>query len=184
MSETGKAIDTVRVAIGVKLSAEAKEEAKVALDRVVDRLLDLVAMESKRVHVIRNQEQHSAALREIVTLMEMNPGKDSADGERLELLALVVQEYERVNFPLLEEHRRRVKRRVTEARPPKLTRNAAQCKLCEEIIESKHVHDYVSCKCGNVSVDGGLEYIRRAFKGDPNTFVDLSEPASYYQAQT
>lgn len=39
-------------------------------------------------------------------------------------------------------------------------RNRAKCKLCEEIIESKHVHDYVTCKCGEISVDGGNDYHR------------------------
>lgn len=34
-------------------------------------------------------------------------------------------------------------------------RNRAKCKVCEEIIESKHIHDYVTCKCGQISIDGG-----------------------------
>ncbi len=42
----------------------------------------------------------------------------------------------------------------------KLIRNAIQCKLCGEIIESTTAHNFVSCKCGNCSVDGGLEYQR------------------------
>lgn len=37
-------------------------------------------------------------------------------------------------------------------------RNRAKCKLCEEIIESTHRHDYVTCKCGEISVDGGNDY--------------------------
>ncbi len=43
----------------------------------------------------------------------------------------------------------------------KLTKNRAQCAKCKDIIESKHVHDFVSCKCGAICVDGGLDYIRR-----------------------
>ncbi len=39
-------------------------------------------------------------------------------------------------------------------------RNRAKCKLCQSIIESFHRHDYVSCKCGHISIDGGLEYWR------------------------
>jgi hypothetical protein len=39
-------------------------------------------------------------------------------------------------------------------------RNRAKCKLCEEIIESTHRHDYVTCKCGEISVDGGDDYHR------------------------
>ena len=42
--------------------------------------------------------------------------------------------------------------------------NAVKCLKCEEIIESKHRHDFVTCGCGNVSVDGGKDYCRRVFK--------------------
>lgn len=42
--------------------------------------------------------------------------------------------------------------------------NKAQCEKCEEIIESKYRHDYVTCKCGNLAVDGGKDYIKRGFK--------------------
>lgn len=49
---------------------------------------------------------------------------------------------------------------------PTLKRNAAQCLLCNDIIESTHRHDFKYCKCGNVAVDGGLEYCRRAFRTD------------------
>lgn len=48
----------------------------------------------------------------------------------------------------------------------KLILNAIQCQSCKEIIVSRHRHDFKSCKCGNVSVDGGLEYKRRSFKED------------------
>lgn len=44
----------------------------------------------------------------------------------------------------------------------KLILNAAQCLACSEVIVSKHRHDFKTCKCGKSSVDGGLEYIRRA----------------------
>lgn len=43
----------------------------------------------------------------------------------------------------------------------KIKVNKAQCLKCNDIIESKHVHDFVSCKCGCIFVDGGLEYLRR-----------------------
>lgn len=56
-----------------------------------------------------------------------------------------------------------------------LIRNAAKCLRCGDVIESKHVHDFVSCRCGNISVDGGLEYARRAFK--TKEWEDLSELA-------
>lgn len=52
--------------------------------------------------------------------------------------------------------------------------NKAQCDNCKEIIESVHRHNYVTCKCGNISVDGGKEYLRRCYKPDA-TYTDLSE---------
>lgn len=49
--------------------------------------------------------------------------------------------------------------------PPqkRLVRNSALCHACGDEIESKHRHDFVSCTCGNIFVDGGLDYIRRGF---------------------
>jgi len=61
----------------------------------------------------------------------------------------------------------------------KIKRNAAQCLLCNDIIESKHRHDFVSCSCGNIAVDGGLDYIRRV--GTLKKYVDLSE---YYPEES
>lgn len=43
----------------------------------------------------------------------------------------------------------------------KLLLNAIQCKSCDEIIVSHSRHDFRTCRCGKVSVDGGLEYTRR-----------------------
>lgn len=53
-----------------------------------------------------------------------------------------------------------------------ITRNAAQCVRCGDTIESKHRHDFQSCSCGAIFVDGGLEYVRRG--GNPEDFRDLS----------
>jgi hypothetical protein len=39
-------------------------------------------------------------------------------------------------------------------------RNRAKCKLCEEELESIHRHDWVQCKCGEIYIDGGLDYLR------------------------
>lgn len=47
-----------------------------------------------------------------------------------------------------------------------LTRNAARCHRCGTTIESKWGHHFVTCQCGDVSVDGGLNYERRVFKPD------------------
>ena len=40
------------------------------------------------------------------------------------------------------------------------TKNRARCKKCSDIIESKYRHDFVSCKCGAIFVDGGNDYWR------------------------
>jgi hypothetical protein len=34
-------------------------------------------------------------------------------------------------------------------------RNRAKCKKCQSILESFHLHDYVTCKCGEISISGG-----------------------------
>ena len=43
----------------------------------------------------------------------------------------------------------------------KILVNKIKCKKCGDVIESKSRHDFKSCICGAVSVDGGLDYIRR-----------------------
>jgi hypothetical protein len=56
----------------------------------------------------------------------------------------------------------------------KIIKNKAQCKKCGDIIESKYRHDFVSCKCGSIFVDGGLDYCRSGADNFEN-FIDLSE---------
>lgn len=53
--------------------------------------------------------------------------------------------------------------------------NKIRCKHCGDIIESKHVHDYVMCSCERVAVDGGLEYARRCAMDIKHDFEELSE---------
>jgi hypothetical protein len=48
------------------------------------------------------------------------------------------------------------------------------CLECDQIVESKHRHDFKECKCGNVFVDGGHEYLRWGIR-DFSTVVSLSE---------
>lgn len=55
-----------------------------------------------------------------------------------------------------------------------IIKNAIRCNICGEEIESKYRHDYVTCKCGACSVDGGHDYLRRSFKF-PGCFTDISE---------
>lgn len=53
-------------------------------------------------------------------------------------------------------------------------RNRARCKLCESIIESYHRHDYVTCKCGEIAVDGGNDYWRVMAK-DWSNFIRIDD---------
>ena len=53
-----------------------------------------------------------------------------------------------------------------------IIQNAVNCLSCGDFIVSKHRHDFVTCTCGAVSVDGGQEYLRRV--GDFANAVDLS----------
>lgn len=62
--------------------------------------------------------------------------------------------------------------------------NKAMCKKCGDIIESTHVHDYKTCKCKAIAVDGGKEYCRRSFPANskPTDYIyemSVTEPALY-----
>ena len=50
--------------------------------------------------------------------------------------------------------------------------NKAKCLTCGDVIESKHLHDFVSCSCGKLAVDGGLAYIKRCWS---EPFEEMSE---------
>jgi len=52
--------------------------------------------------------------------------------------------------------------------------NKAQCRLCGDVIESKSGHDFRRCKCGEIFVDGGKNYLRRGASSLDN-FIELSE---------
>jgi hypothetical protein len=41
--------------------------------------------------------------------------------------------------------------------------NAAKCEECGDVLRSKNRHDFVTCSCGNLSVDGGSWYTKRSF---------------------
>ena len=57
--------------------------------------------------------------------------------------------------------------------------NKARCRLCGDVIESKHSHDWQSCSCGAIFVDGGREYLRRGAR----KFEDLEELSEYEEAE-
>ena len=54
-----------------------------------------------------------------------------------------------------------------------MIKNAIKCLKCNDIIESKHQHDFKWCECKSVFVDGGLTY--RRIGGDLSMIEDMSE---------
>lgn len=57
----------------------------------------------------------------------------------------------------------------------RIIKNAIKCNHCGDIIISTHRHDFVTCKCGCCSVDGGNDYLRRGFINSSDDFTDMSE---------
>jgi len=55
-----------------------------------------------------------------------------------------------------------------------IIQNAVTCLGCGDFIVSKHRHDFVTCTCGSISVDGGQAYLRRAGSLTPGSYVDHS----------
>lgn len=56
----------------------------------------------------------------------------------------------------------------------RIKRNKAKCLICGDVVESVSTHDFRTCRCGSLSVDGGLDYIRRSFKKE-GCFEELTE---------
>ena len=54
--------------------------------------------------------------------------------------------------------------------------NRAKCNKCNDIITSYHGHDYITCKCGLIAVDGGTNYLRRT--GEPSDMTEMSIDSS------
>lgn len=53
--------------------------------------------------------------------------------------------------------------------------NKIKCKKCRDVIESKSVHDFKTCKCGAVAVDGGRCYLRRCGSREDLSETDETE---------
>ncbi len=51
--------------------------------------------------------------------------------------------------------------------------NQGRCKLCGDAPFSAHRHDFKSCECGEICVDGGTVYIRRLAKNF-NNFTEMA----------
>lgn len=56
---------------------------------------------------------------------------------------------------------------------------AIHCKTCDYVVYSRARHDFRSCKCGSVSVDGGPGYERLIY-GSESVYdrVELDVPAT------
>lgn len=59
--------------------------------------------------------------------------------------------------------------------------NKARCKKCNDIIESKHEHDFKRCSCGSIFIDGGTDYQKYGWglnqqeeKSELDDFIDFS----------
>lgn len=81
-----------------------------------------------------------------------------------------------------------------------IKKNSIRCLKCGEEIESTHRHDFKYCRCRNVFVDGGKDYLRRGysslawqdtseFEEDKEELVEMvsgggNESASGKKAQT
>ena len=50
-------------------------------------------------------------------------------------------------------------------------RNSLICNICDVEIESRNRHDYVTCVCGNATVDGGKDYLRRSTNNITDTSI-------------
>ncbi len=58
----------------------------------------------------------------------------------------------------------------------KILVNKIRCNKCGDEIESTYRHDFVTCKCGACSVDGGKDYLRRCANSED--WTDLSKCVS------
>jgi hypothetical protein len=56
-------------------------------------------------------------------------------------------------------------------------RNRARCRRCDDVIESRSRHDFVTCRCGAIFVDGGTDYLRAGFD-HPDDFERLDGDTS------
>ena len=54
-----------------------------------------------------------------------------------------------------------------------IVKNEIKCDHCKDVIESTDTHDFKTCSCGMVSIDGGYDYLKRMVKNNA-TYEDLS----------
>ena len=54
--------------------------------------------------------------------------------------------------------------------------NAFLCLRCSTLMYSRARHDFRSCPCGDITVDGGLDYGRTLYKSRPPLSIEFSVP--------
>jgi hypothetical protein len=54
----------------------------------------------------------------------------------------------------------------------KILQNSIKCKKCNNEVISHYTHDFKSCPCGSVYVDGGKSYLRRC--GELENMIETS----------
>ena len=63
----------------------------------------------------------------------------------------------------------------------RIIRNAARCNHCGDVIESAYRHDFKTCSCGHVSVDGGHDYLRRCYASPARGPAKYGPPPQWAQ---
>ena len=53
--------------------------------------------------------------------------------------------------------------------------NRARCVKCNQVVESETRHHFASCRCGQMFVDGGTDYLRRGGKFIEESWVESKE---------
>ena len=61
-----------------------------------------VLLDFSRPHVLRNGAEYEAAVAEVESLLDRNPGPGTPDHERLEFLSVLVEAYDETNYPMGE----------------------------------------------------------------------------------
>lgn len=55
----------------------------------------------------------------------------------------------------------------------------AKCARCGQVIESRERHEFVSCSCGAIAVDGGTDYCRYVGKSEDFAVLDKDDKVKY-----
>lgn len=53
--------------------------------------------------------------------------------------------------------------------------NQAKCLRCGDVVRSRNRHDFVSCSCGNLAVDGGSFYAKRLVRDGWDSIENQNE---------